>query len=106
MYQDGLLHELDSILTSTSLGTKKKIDFENDHGETLKRLQKMWRIEDVVEIAYLSGRVVVLEKFNTQDTRPIPTFFHPDKLRPTAKLVKGEKFDLYNGLRPTSIQQT
>lgn len=92
MYQDGLMHELDSILTSTRLGTKKKKDFENDYGDALSLLEKMRRADDVIEIAYWSGRTEVLERFNRQDKRPIPTFFHPYALRPIAKLVKGRGF--------------
>ncbi len=92
MYQDGLLHELDSILTSTSLGTKKKGDFENDHGETLKRLQEMRRGKDPIEFAYWSGRAEVLERFSKRKRLPLPAFFHPYRLRPIPKLVKGKNF--------------
>jgi hypothetical protein len=92
MYQDGLLHELESILTSSSLGTRKKKDFENDHGEALKYLQEMRRANEVVEIAYWSGRAEVLERFNKRDRTAIPTYFHPDRLHPTQKLVKGQRF--------------
>jgi len=90
MYQEGLLHELDAILTSTSLGTKKKGDFDNDHGETLRTLEEMRRRRDIVGIAYYSGRAEVLERFLNRNTSKIPTYFHPYQLRPTASLVKGK----------------
>lgn len=51
MYQDGLLHQLSSILISTALGTKKKVDFENDYGNKLNHLNKMRRRKDLIEIA-------------------------------------------------------
>jgi len=92
MYQDGLLHELESILTSTNLGTKKKRDFENEHGETLKQLEQMRRCNNPIEIAYWSGRAGVLERFNKRKRSPIPTFFHPYRLCPMPRLVKGENF--------------
>jgi hypothetical protein len=92
MYQDGLLHELDDVLSSVSLGTKKKQDFENDHGEALRYVQEMRKAEDIIEIAYWSGRAEVLERFNNRDGNPIPTYFHPEQLLPTQKLVKGTRF--------------
>ncbi len=92
MYQDGVLHELDAILTSTSLGTKKKGDFDNDHGETLRTLEEVRRRKDILEIAYYSGRAEVLERFIKRNSSKIPTYFHPYQLRPTASLVKGKSF--------------
>jgi hypothetical protein len=92
MFQDGLLHELDAILTSTTLGTKKKGDFENDHGEALRTLEEVRRRKDIVEIAYCSGRAEVLERFIKRSSSKIPTYFHPYQLRPIASLVKGKNF--------------
>jgi hypothetical protein len=92
MYQDGLLHAMTSILTSNSLGTKKKGDFEADHGDALKSLEKQRRRDDPIEIAYWSGRVEILERFNERRRTPIPAFFHPYALRPASRLVKGRPF--------------
>ena len=92
MYQDGVLHELDSVVLATRLGAKKKKDFENDHGDALKYLHEMRRVSEVVEIAYWSGRAEVLERFNKRDVTSIPTYFHPDRLHPTPKLVEGKSF--------------
>jgi hypothetical protein len=90
MYQDGLLHQLASILISTALGTKKKADFENDYTNKLNYLKKMRRRKDLIEIAYWSGREEVLARFNSRQKSPIPAFFHPYRLHPTRKLVKGK----------------
>ncbi|HEY6307589.1 MAG TPA: SIR2 family protein [Candidatus Angelobacter sp.] len=92
MYQDGLLHELDSIFTATALGTMKKEDFDRDCGEKRRWLERAWRSEDLIEIAYRSGRVEVLERFNNRDKSRIPTYFHPDRLQPVSKLVDGKKY--------------
>jgi hypothetical protein len=92
MYQDGLLHELNSILVCTALGTKKKGDFENDYGKKLSHLKKMRQLDDIIEIAYWSGRVEVLERFNNRQTSRIPAFFHPYRLHPAQKLVKGKGY--------------
>jgi hypothetical protein len=92
MYQDGLLHQLSSILISTALGTKKKVDFENDYGNKLNHLNKMRRRKDVIEIAYWSGRVEVLRRFNNRQKSSIPAFFHPYRMHPTQKLIKGDSY--------------
>jgi SIR2-like domain len=92
MYQDGLLHQLSSILISTALGTKKKVDFENDYGKKLNHLNKMRRRKDLIEIAYWSGRVEVLRRFNNRQKSPIPAFFHPYRMHPTQKLIKGSSY--------------
>ena len=92
MYQDGLLHELDSIFSSTALGTMKKEDFERDYGEKRSWLDKAWRANDFIEIAYRSGRLEVLERFNNRDKSRIPTFFHPHKLEAIQRLVDGQKY--------------
>jgi hypothetical protein len=90
MYQDGLMHELDSVIAGARLGTKKKEDFENDLGESLRRLDAMRKKQDIVEIAYWSGRVEILERFDLRQQTPIPKFFHPNKLQPIPHLVKGD----------------
>jgi hypothetical protein len=94
MYQDGLLHEIDSIFSSTALGTMKKEDFEKDYGEKRGWLNKAWKAEDWVEIAYRSGRIEVLDRFNNREKSKIPAFFHPYKLAPTQNLVKGKDFKI------------
>lgn len=98
MYQDGLLHGLDSILTSTSLGTKKKDDFESEHGDALREVQRVRRCDNPVEIAYWSGRAEVLDRFNRRRKLRIPSFFHPYELRPLQRLMKGSRFRSRGGV--------
>jgi hypothetical protein len=92
MYQDGLLHELDSVFSSSALGTMKKEDYEREYGEKRRWLDEAWQAQNVIEIAYRSGRIEALERFNSRDKSKIPTFFHPYKLKPTVKLIKGKRF--------------
>jgi hypothetical protein len=89
MYQDGLLHELGSVLRCISLGTRKKSDFENEYVSHLNHLKKMRQRENLIEVAYWSGRVEVLERFNNRQMSPIPAFFHPYRLSPSPKLING-----------------
>ena len=92
MYQDGLLHALDDVLTSTALGTKNKENFESDLGRMMQNLEQMQRKHDPVEIAYFSGWVEVLKRFCQRSTEPIPRYFHPYQLPPSRELVIGERF--------------
>jgi hypothetical protein len=92
MYQDGLLHALDDVLTSTALGMKKKEDFESDLDRAKQFVQKMHRKHDPLEVAYWSGRTEVLKRFGQRSTAPIPRYFHPYRMRPSRKLVKGSRF--------------
>jgi hypothetical protein len=89
MYQDGLMHELDDALTSVALGTKRMEDHENDLGRTAKIVKQAWKADDSIEVAYWTGRLKVLEHFCSRDDSPIPPFFHPNKMVPISKLVKG-----------------
>lgn len=93
MYQDGLLHELDDILDSIQLGTMKHEDLENELGSVLNTLRKVQETNDVVEIAYWTGRYCAVEAyFNGQSQ--IPAYFHPYRLEPVPKLVKGSTWNL------------
>ncbi len=92
MYQDGLLHALEDIITSTVLGIKNKENFERDLTEAEDSLRRMQRKHDPVEIAYWSGRVAVIKRFCARSKAPILPYFHPYRLHPTKKLVKGNRF--------------
>ena len=92
MYQDGLLHALQDVLTSTTLGIKKKEDFEIDYREAEHRLTQMLRQHDAIEIAYWSGRFEVIRRFVKRTKGPIPAYFHPYRARPLTKLIKGKTF--------------
>jgi len=90
MYQDGLLHGLGNVLTSTALGRKKEA-FERDLVEADRIVRRMREQRDIIEIAYWSGRTEAIEKFCAMTKTPIPTYFHPFRLHPLTKLVKGSK---------------
>lgn len=92
MYQDGLLHALDDVLTSTALGTKKKEDFERDLSDMRDTLARVRRKNDPIESAYFSGRAEVLKRFCNRSVTPIPRYFHPYRMRPSKALFAGEKF--------------
>jgi len=89
MYQDGLLHALGNILTSTALGAKKIETFESDLAEARKMLAKMHRRKDPIEIAYWTGRTEILGRFLARSKQKIPTFIHPFRFKPSQKFVKG-----------------
>jgi hypothetical protein len=107
MYQDGLLHSLDGILAGGMIG-KSLDEFRADLGEYTQKLEgwrrRLTRLESkenddrtghcLVEIAYCSGRVEALSRF-LSNSRSIPTFFNPEKLRPAVKPV-------YHGKRKAS----
>jgi SIR2-like domain len=91
MYQDGLLHALDDILSATILGMKRNQDFESELADAAKEIRKMKAKGDFVEIAYWSGHYEILRRYCSRDISSIPAYFHPDKLVPVAKFVKGRK---------------
>jgi hypothetical protein len=92
MYQDGLLHALSNVLSSTALGLKRKEDFENELGYGTKMLHQQIKKDDPIEIAYWSGRNEVFRRFCNRDASIIPPYFHPQKLAPTPKFVKGRSW--------------
>lgn len=88
MYQDGLLHSLGDILIGASLG-KKREEFERECREAEKHLQLMYKREDLIEVAYWSGRVEVLDRFSRRELSEIPAYFHPNRLQPTTRYIRG-----------------
>jgi hypothetical protein len=89
MYQDGLLHELEDALSSVVLGTRRMEDHENELRRTAKIVKQAWAADDFIEIAYWTGRLTVLEHFCSRDDTPISPFFHPKKMVPIPRIVKG-----------------
>src|SRR6266404_2713327 len=89
MYQDGLLHALGDVLTSTALGAKKIETFENDLAEARKMLAKMHRRNDPIEISYWTGRTEILSRFLSRSKQKIPAFIHPFRFKPSQKFIKG-----------------
>jgi len=89
MYQDGLLHELDYILDELRLGTSRQQDFENELGLTLKNVRAAHKQEDPIEIAYYSGQYAVISAYTEADCIELHPYFHPYRLTPLQKLVKG-----------------
>jgi hypothetical protein len=94
MYQDGLLHELDDILDSIQLGTMKHADMENELGSTANNVKKLEKRGDLVEVAYWTGRHLAAQSYFDEERSQIPAFFHPYRLKPINKLVKGTSWDL------------
>jgi hypothetical protein len=93
MYQDGLLHALDNVVTSVALGIKKKEDFERELTEAEQHLKQMKRKRNPIEIAYWSGRLAILKRFCQRSKAPIFPYFHPYRSRPTKKLIRGASFE-------------
>ena len=94
MYQDGLLHALDNVLTSTRLGTRKKESFDQDLAEAGDTLRMMWDKEDAIEVAYWSGRLVATQAFCSGKAERIPSYIHPYRLRPSKKFVRGSAWPM------------
>lgn len=81
MYQDGLLHSLNEVFAHDHLGqdddlAKTQSDFE----KTLKEMKKK---NNLVEIAYYTGRIEVLQRFQALDKSPIPAYFDVGRLKPS-----------------------
>ena len=91
MYQDGLLHELDDLLDSIRLGTRVKRDeFERELGLMLRCVRDAAdKQKDEIEIAYYTGRYIVINCYLEGDENELPSYFHPYRLAPVRKLVKG-----------------
>lgn len=89
MYQDGLLHALDEVISSSILGSKRNQDFEFELAYAEKAVREKQRARDPVEIAYWSGRREVYGHFCSRDPSTFPAYFHPSKLLPITKFVQG-----------------
>lgn len=90
MYQDGLLHELDDILDGLRLGTSRQQDFENELGLMHKSVRAAHKQKDPIEVAYYSGRYAVINAYLEADCNELLPYFHPYRLTPLRKLVKGK----------------
>jgi hypothetical protein len=88
MYQDGLLHSFTDVLTGASLG-KKQDEYDRELRESEKWLQQMRKRVEIIEIAYWSGRVEVLDRFCRRDLSAMPVYFHPNRMEPSQKYVRG-----------------
>jgi hypothetical protein len=88
MYQDGLLHSFSDILTGASLG-KRPEELDRELRDSEKHLQLMRKRKEIIEIAYWSGRVEVLNRFCRRDNSPTPIYFHPHRLIPSQKYIRG-----------------
>ena len=89
MYQDGIMHELEGIMSSVELGSKRKEDFEQDLNLTISLVKKAHSAKDPIEVAYWTGRRMVLDKFCARTDSKITPFFHPSKMIPISRFVKG-----------------
>jgi hypothetical protein len=89
MYQDGLLHSLYDVLSSTVLGTKQKSDIESKLASAARAIRANMDPQDPIEVAYWNGHQEVLRRFCSRDKTEIPTYFHPRNLVPISKFVQG-----------------
>jgi hypothetical protein len=89
MYQDGLMHELDDAVLTSVLGIRRKEDHEKELNRTADIVKQAWKSGDIFEIAYWTGRQQVLEHFCERGDSPIPRYFHPRKMIPIQRFVKG-----------------
>jgi len=90
MYQDGLLHALEDVLTSTALGAKRRETFEADLAQAKQNVEKMEKRKDPIEVAYWSGRTEIMKRFQSRNRASIPPYFHPYRLSPHRKFIKGQ----------------
>jgi len=88
MYQDGLLHMLSTVLSGTSLGNSKE-NFIKNLSEVENTLNRYLKEANLVEIAYWSGQYEIINRYCSRNKRKIPAYFHPNKLIPTHKYIKG-----------------
>jgi hypothetical protein len=88
MYQDGVLHMLSTVLSGTALGNSKE-DFEKSLIETMNTLQNYFKKRNFIEVAYFGGQYEIIKRFCNRDKSRIPAYFHPNKLIPTHKYIKG-----------------
>jgi len=88
MYQDGLLHSFSDVLTGASLG-KRPEELERELRGSKRHLELMFKRKEIVEIAYWSGRVEVLDRFCRKTMSQIPIYFHPNRLVPSLKYIRG-----------------
>ena len=87
MYQDGVLHALEEVLSGTSLGTRR-IVFDEQLREANETLQKYAMAGNHVEVAYWTGRREVFQRFNARVLDSIPAYLHPRKMIPINKYEK------------------
>ena len=88
MYQDGLIHALSTVLSGVALGSSRE-DFEKDVSEAEDTLKKYSKTGNFVEMAYWGGRFEIIKRFCNRAKTKIPAYFHPNKLIPTHKYIKG-----------------
>jgi hypothetical protein len=89
MYQDGLLHVLDDVLSSTALGIKRNEDFESDLRLAAKQIKQAEKARQFIEVAYWTGRHEIVRRFCDRDHSSIPPYLHPNRMSPATRLVKG-----------------
>ncbi len=108
MYQDGLLHALDDILDALRLGTSSQQDFDNELGLMHKEVKAAHKQRDPIEVAYCSGRYAVINAYSEADYNELAPYFHPYRLTPMRKLVKGRvwKFPKKSKVEPDNQAPT
>jgi hypothetical protein len=71
------------------VSTSKQQDFETELGLMHKNIKAAHKQKDPIEVAYYSGRYAVVNAFLEADENGLLTYFHPYRLAPLRKLVKG-----------------
>jgi hypothetical protein len=99
MYQDGLMHALNDVLTQAFLGTKAE-EYQRYLGQREHDLGVVFKKSNVIEIAYVSGWCEVYRRFCQRDDEAIPPYFHPYKFTPMVRYVRGRIFPPYHRVVP------
>jgi hypothetical protein len=79
---------LSTVLSGAALGSSKE-DFKKNLSETEDTLNKYSKAGNIVEMAYWGGRFEVIKRYCNRAKTKIPAYFHPNKLIPTHKYIKG-----------------
>lgn len=95
MYQDGLLHSLNAVLVYDHLGQTD--DFPKEERDLNEILKRMIKKTDPVEVAYYSGRLEIVKRFNARDGSRIPAYFDVGRFKPS------HTFRAYKSRRTPSI---
>jgi hypothetical protein len=88
MYQDGLMHALEHVISGSELGAPRAT-FDSERETTREALSTYWEREDALEIAYWSGRDEVLQRFCRRAPGEIPAYFDPYELVPRRRFKAG-----------------
>jgi len=84
MYQDGVIHELDYIISQCQLGVTLKT-LKNNLEEYSDILGGYIKSKNFIEVAYWHGKIEVMKRFLSGELVPIPPYFDPKRMKPCMK---------------------